>query len=174
MTVSNDQIIKAKNEGLANLETAAVVCDETGAKFYHLCALLEKESGGHNVYGHDAGGALAGFPGTVNKGNYEVFRWLVFVKLQTSNGVGPMQITAKSLLADMEKIGLKPWDAHDNMTYGSQLWIGYYAAARNSGLGVHDAIAKAGAAYNGSTAYGLRLLELMIKWRGIVGSSDYS
>jgi len=34
-----------------------------------MCALLEKESGGRNVYGeHDVGGALSGFPKTVNKG----------------------------------------------------------------------------------------------------------
>lgn len=174
MTVTAEQIAKAKAQGLQNVDIAARVADETGNKFYHVLALLEKESGGKNVYGHDAGGALSGFPGTVNKDNYAVFRWLVFDKGQTSNGVGPCQLTWKGFFTDMENHSLKPWEPYDNITYGAKLWLGYYRAARASGLNRDDAIKKAGTRYNGSTAYGDRLLIIMDKWLGIVGKADYA
>ena len=173
MTVSAEQINKAKAAGLQNVDIAAQVADEVAEIiFYQLCALLEKESGGRNVYGHDAGGALSGFPKPVNQHNYAVFRWLVFDKGQTSNGVGPMQLTYKGFFTDMENDGLKPWDVHDNMLYGGKLWTGYYRAARAAGLNVSEAIVKAGTRYNGSAAYGDRLLVIMDKWRDRVGISD--
>lgn len=174
MTVSSDQIAKAKAAGLQNVDVAAQVANETGNKWYHVCALLEKESMGRNVYGHDAGGALSGFPGTVNRDNYAVFKWMVFSKGWPSNGIGPFQITYKPFFADMENHGLKPWEPYDNITYGAKLWLGYYRAARDSGLNRDDAIKKAGTRYNGSTAYGDRLLVIMDKWLGIVGKADYA
>lgn len=180
MTVSASQIEKAENEDtpywgyMQNLDTAAVVADEIGVKFYHLCALFEKESGGRNIYGHDKGGALSGFPNEVNQGNYEVFRWLVFTKGQTSNGVGPMQLTFKGFFTDMEVKHLKPWDVHDSVTYGADLWLSYYRIYRNNDLSRDDAIVQAGRKYNGSLAYGERLLILMDKWFGIVGKDDYA
>jgi hypothetical protein len=174
MTVSDEQIAAAKTTGLQNVENAALVANETGNKFYHLCALLEKESNGRNVYGHDSGGALSGFPKSVNKGNFEVFEWLVFTKGQTSNGVGPMQLTYKGFFTDMKQQGFNPWDPYDNIFYGAELWLSYYRAARDSGLNRDDAIRKAGTRYNGSTAYGDRLLVIMDKWFDIVGNDDYT
>lgn len=173
MTVTADQIAKAKAKGLQNVDVAARVANETGNKFYHLCALLEKESNGRNVYGHDAGGALSGYPKSVNIDNFAVFEWLVFTKGQTSNGVGPMQLTYKPFLTDMKSKGKKPWDPYDNITYGAKLWLSYYRAARDSGLERDAAIKKAGTRYNGSTTYGDRLLVIMDKWFDIVGNADY-
>lgn len=174
MTVTDEQIAKAKAAGLKNADIAARVADETGNKFYHICALLEKESMGRNVYGHDAGGALSGFPEEVNLYNFDVFEWLVFKKGQTSNGVGPMQLTFKGFFTDMKKQGLKPYDVHDNMLYGARLWLSYYRSARDAGYSRDNAIKKAGTKYNGSTAYGVALLLLMDKWVGIVGNDDYA
>lgn len=173
MTVTADQIAKAKAAGLKNVDIAARVADETGNKFYHLCALLEKESMGRNVYGHDAGGALSGFPEEVNLYNFDVFLWLVFKKGQTSNGVGPMQLTFKGFFTDMKAKGLKPYDVHDNMLYGARLWLGYYRQYRVQGYDRDDSIKKAGTRYNGSAAYGDRLLVIMDKWFKIVGNDDY-
>ena len=173
MTVSAEQISKAKAAGLQNVDIAAKVADEVpDIIFYQLCALLEKESMGRNVYGHDSGGALSGFPKTVNQHNYAVFRWLVFDKGQTSNGVGPMQLTYKGFFTDMEGEGLKPWDIHDNILYGGKLWTGYYRSYRDDGLSVSEAIKKAGTRYNGASAYGDRLLVIMDKWRDRVGITD--
>lgn len=174
MTVSSDQIAKAKAQGLKNVDAAAVAADETGNKFYHLCALLEKENNGRNSYGHDDGGALNGFPKDVNQGNYEVFRWLVFTKGQTSNGVGPMQLTFKGFFTDMELRGLKPWNVDDNITYGADLWLRYYRLNRNNGYSRDDSILRAGRAYNPRAGYAEKLLEIMNKWLGIVGNSDYA
>lgn len=174
MTVTAEQIQKAKATELQNVDNAARVADETGNKFYHLCALLEKESMGRNVYGHDSDGALSGFPKPVNKGNFEVFYWLVFTKGQTSNGVGPMQLTFKGFFTDMIKRGMMPYAAYDNITYGAKLWLSYYRAARDSGLDRDAAIKKAGTRYNGSTTYGERLLVIMDKWFDIVGNDDYA
>jgi hypothetical protein len=174
VTVSSDQIQKAKAEGLENVESAARVADETGNKFYHLCALLEKESGGRNVYGHDVGGALSGFPEPVNEYNYAVFRWLVFTKAQPSNGIGPMQLTFKGFFADMERQGLRPWNPYENIYYGAKLWLGYYRVQRAAGFSRDDSIRRAGKQYNGSATYGDRLLVIMDKWIDIVGNSDYA
>lgn len=174
MTVTADQIAKAKAQGLANVDIAARVANETGNKFYHVLALLEKESDGHNVYGHDVGGTLNGFPHAVTKENYAVFYWLVVTRGGRSNGVGPMQLTFKGFHTDMINKGLKPWDPYDNITYGTQLWLGYYKAARASGLSRDDAIKRAGTRYNGAAAYGDRLLVIMDKWLAIVGNDDYT
>jgi hypothetical protein len=113
---------------------------------------------GKNVYGHDVGGALSGFPGTVNRGNWEVFRWMVITQGLPSNGVGPAQITARSLLLDMEKRGLRPWVVEDNMRYGLELLWGYYQARRQSWV-------KAGTAYNGAVSYGQDLSKKVSAWR---------
>src|SRR5215216_1816355 len=148
MTVQSTQIAIA-SDYLENVDIAAQVCDETGTPFYILRALLEKESGGKNIYGHDAGGALSGYPKPVTRDNYEVFRWLVFTKGQTSNGVGPMQLTFKGFFTDMENKGLKPWDVHDNMTYGATLFMDYYRQYKVQGYGTRESIRRAGIRYNG-------------------------
>lgn len=175
MTVSPDQIAKAA--GLKNADIAARVCDEVGTKYYHLCALLEKESGGKNVYGHDVGGTLSGFDLPVNKDNYAVFYWLVITKGGKSNGVGPMQLTYKGFLTDMAANKLKAYDPYDNITYGAKLWLDYYRTARSQTYDRVAAIIRAGTKYNtgsyGTNAYGVRLLGLMNKWVGIVGTEDY-
>jgi len=173
VTVTSSQISKAKQQGLRNVDTAARVCNETKTPFFILCALLEKESGGRNVYGHDQGGALSGFERPVNQGNWEVFRWLVFDKGKTSNGVGPMQLTFKGFFTDMEKEDLKPWDVHDNMTYGARVFMGHYRAAKDAGHGTRESIKRAGVQYNGATAYGDSLLKIAIKWADLVGHVDH-
>lgn len=133
--------IAIASKHLANAGVAAVACREANLPFFVACALLEKESGGHNVYGHDKGGALAGFPFDVSEDNYLVFEWLVFTKGQTSNGVGPCQITYKGYFREMEEQGLEPWNVHDNMLFGFRLLKANYAR--------HSSWATAGAIYNG-------------------------
>jgi len=150
-------------KSLQNADIAAIACREAGLPFFAACALLEKESGGKNVYGHDKGGALAGFPGVVNAGNFEVFRWLVFDKGQTSNGVGPCQITFKGFFVDMESQGLKPWSPHDNMLYGFRLLKRHYDAG--------GSWVAAGTAYNGARSYGVDLDRKVTEWKKRLGIS---
>jgi hypothetical protein len=134
MTVTQRQkdILKAK--GLNFIDEIAKAADEGDIHLYILVAMLEKETGTvRNVYGNDRGGALAGFRKAVNEGNFEVFHWMVFEKGQTSNGVGPSQLTYKGYFPDMKKRGLLPWVVADNIRYGGELIYGYYRKARNDG-----------------------------------------
>jgi hypothetical protein len=167
--VTEERIQIAKEFGLHNVEPAALACRnaEPRLPFWAACALLQKESGGRNVYGRDVGGALSGFPHPVSRGNWEVFRWLVFDKGHVPNGVGPCQITyAGPLLGgkrdggyfrQMEERHLRPWVPLDNMLFGFGL-----LAAHQERLG---SWARAGRAYNGSSAYGADLVEKINQWR---------
>ena len=156
--VTPERIEIAKAYGLTNVETIATVCRKVGIPFFAACALFEKESGGRNVFGHDAGGALSGYPGPVNKHTYAVFRWLVFEKGQTSNGVGPSQITYKGFFENMEEDGLKPWKVEDNMYFGLSLLWGYYLFGRRDWV-------YAGKRYNGAESYGIDLANKVYDWR---------
>lgn len=160
--------IEIASKHLANADVAAIACRKAGLPFFVACALLEKESGGRNVYGHDEGGALSGFPHPVNAGNYQVFEWLVFDRGQASNGVGPCQITYKGFLSQMEEEGLKPWSPHDNMLFGFRLLKGYFDK--------HSSWATAGAIFNGgpspnskALAYGRDLKRRVDVWHDRLG-----
>ena len=141
---------------LENADVAAVACREAGLPYFAACALLEKESGGRNMFGHDKGGALSGYPGEVTADTYAVFRWLVLDQRVTSNGVGPCQITWRGYFRDMEKQGLKPYDVHDNMLYGFRLLKRHHDAT-----GTWEG---AGTRYNGSAAYGDDLAKRVHEW----------
>lgn len=160
--ITPEQVEAAQAAGLVNVQTAAEVAEETGLPFYIMCALLEKETGGDNIYGHDQGGALSGFPGEVNKGNFEVFRWMID-NGRTSNGVGPMQITWPPFFDQMDEQGLDPTDVRDNMLFGAIVFKGYYDTHRKT-LPVREAIRKAGVNYNDSAEYGDSLVEISDDW----------
>lgn len=171
--VTQARIDIAKKFGLVNVDEAAVACRAAGLPFYAACALLEKESGGRNVYGHDKGAVLSGFPDEVSEANYRAFSWEAITRGLPSNGVGPCQITyAGGQRADgsrdggyfrqMIAAGLKPWVPLDNMTFGFGLLLGHYNAHG------HD-WAAAGTAYNGASAYGKDLAAKVAAWRTRLG-----
>lgn len=173
MTVTTEQIAKVQADGFRNVEHIANACNATGCMFYLAVAMIEKESKGRNVYGHDAGGALSGFPKPVNRGNFEVFEWLIFTKKQTSNGVGPTQITYKGYFTQMKDQDLNPWEPAHNIFFGVRLLYSYYQAGRKT-MGRHESIRHAGTKYNGAEAYGDSLLQAALRWKNIVGNVDYS
>jgi hypothetical protein len=175
MTVTQGQIERVRQAGFINVELIADATNRTSGRFYLSVAMIEKETKGRNVYGHDAGGALSGFPREVNQQNFEVFEWLVFTKGQTSNGVGPSQITSKGLLQDMKTMGLKPWDPADNIFFGVKLITSYYRNGRDvQNLDVWEAVRYAGRRYNGASAYGDSLVTIAKKWRELLGNADYA
>ena len=62
--------------GLANADSIVLAAHQTGVPLEIAAALIEKESGGRNIYGHDVGGIFALPPGQdleVTGGNYESF-----------------------------------------------------------------------------------------------------
>lgn len=155
--VTRKRIEIAERFGLKNVDAAAETCRQADLPFWAACALLEKESGGRNIYGHDIGGALSGFPGEVNRGNFEVFHWLVFDQGRTSNGVGPCQITWRAFFREMEDRGLKPWVVRDNMLFGFELLMKLYEQ--------HGSWQAAGGAYNGADDYGQDFVKKCNEWR---------
>lgn len=168
--VTDARKLKAARLGLHNVEEIASASREVGIPFFAACALFDKESKGRNIYGHDKGGALSGFPFEVNRDNYRVFRWLVIDNGHVSNGVGPSQITWAGGFAttarvtrtggyfeQMEHQGLKPWVVEDNMLFGlERLWAHFnrFGSWR-----------LAGQAYNGASAYGVDLEARVAEWR---------
>jgi hypothetical protein len=165
--VSARRIQIAEDFGLVNVDVIAEVCRIAGVSFPVACALYQQESGGRNVYGHDVGGALSGYPHPVNLHNWRVFKWLVIDHGYQSNGVGPSQITyagaAKNgkrdggFFREMEEQGLRPWVVHDNMLFGLQLLKKHYDATGNW--------VDAGERYNGAHQYGLDLAQKIEEWR---------
>lgn len=145
---------------IRNAATAARACREAGLPFYVACALLEKESGGRNIYGHDAGGVFtrpSWLPAKrVTRRNWLVFRHRVIDLGEQSNGIGPCQITSRGLLEEMERQGLKPWVVYDNMLFGFRLLASYHRPG--------DDWVAAGTRYNGSRAYGLDLDRVAGVW----------
>jgi hypothetical protein len=175
MTVTQTQIDRVRQAGFVNVELMGAANNRVSGRFYLTISMFEKETRGRNVYGHDAGGALSGFPREVNEENFRVFEWLVFTKGQDSNGVGPSQITSKGLLTDMKTVGLKPWVPADNIFYGAKLITGYYRNARDiQNLDVWESVRYAGRRYNGASAYGDSLVTIAKKWREILGNADYA
>lgn len=182
MTVQPDQIKMAQNHGLINVEHLAAACDEHDLRFYLGCTILQKETGGKNIYGHDAGGTFTVSGNKeVTEENFREFWSLVAPPPEgqgrRSNGVGPMQITYKPFLADMLAKGLKPWEPADNIDYGIGLIAKTYRAQRNRGRSVLDSFRTAANVYNlghDSTTwhYGIDAVRKAETWKARVGTAD--
>lgn len=156
MAIAPYKVQAARDFGLQNINALVYAAETTRLSFAACCALLEMESNGRNVFGHDAGGALSGYPGTVNKSNYDVFRWMVVDQGMPSNGVGPCQITWWPFFAEMEAKGLKPWRPEDNMLFGFGLMKTYRRG---------NTWEEAGRRYNGSPVYGKRFAAKVKEWQ---------
>jgi hypothetical protein len=160
---------------LRNARAIARACRAEGLAFFHACALVEKESGGKNIYGHDKGGVntVSGSMGVTDK-NFLLF----LVKVMngaTSNGVGPLQITYAGArvgghrdggyFRQMAEAGLRPWVPEENMRFGFRIFVGL--------LKKHNGdVAKAGAEYNGgpnpneqARQYGRTLRDMSLTWK---------
>lgn len=162
--VTQAQVLE--NNGLTNVDAILAAREVTGILLAAAAAMVELESHGRNVYGGDTGGALAGFPGEVNKGNFEVYRWMVFDLGHTPNGVGPTQITSKGLILEMEDQDLRPWNPVDNMHFGFATLAGFHRTT-------HSWV-KAGTRYNGSETYGQRLADGVAKWKALLAGATTS
>ena len=173
MSVTADQIARAKTHGLVNVEHLAAACDRHRFPFYLGCTILQKESGGKNIFGHDRGGAFS-VPGQnieVTEQRYREFRSQIGAG-KTSNGVGPMQITWKGFFPDMESKGLKPWVPADNISYGTGLLAEDYHRARKAGRSIRSAFRSAATQYNGAKVYGVDAVAKSVLWKARVGTAD--
>ncbi len=165
MTVSSSQIVKASTR-LINVQALAVACDRHRLPFYLGCTILEMETAGRNIFGHDRGGALADPDGK----NIEVTeaRFKKFLDLirsgHTSNGVGPMQITFPGFFPQMEQQQLKAWVPADNIMFGVSILAKTWTATQS--------VRKTAKAYNGGDSYAATAVERAKTWRQRVGDTD--
>lgn len=163
--------IATARKHLANVEAAAVACREANLPFFVACALLEKESVGRNVYGHDAG-SINSAPGELEVTDVNFLQFLVKVlNGATPNGVGPCQVTYAGALVgghrdggyfrQMIEQGLRPWVPEENMRFGFALLKRHYDAT--------GSWRDAGSRYNGSPVYGAELEARIAVWKKRLG-----
>lgn len=152
--------------GLHNVDAAIAAAARAGLGLAPAFALIEQESGGKNIYGHDAGGVFSvkGKDIVVTEKNFKEFRKRVTAG-ETSNGCGPVQLTYPGFFVDAEKQGLRLWSPLDNCLYGFRLLAGYRKAygswllagvAYNSGPGT--------AAKGTATSYGRSFARRVKEW----------
>mgnify|MGYP006143641581 CR=1 FL=1 len=154
-------ILIAKQYGIKNAELVAEAATIAKIPFSVACALVSKESyGGENLWGNDEGGVFAELPRemTVTKGAFEVFEYKVVTLKETSNGVGPTQITWRGFFPDAREKGLKLWKPLDNMIYGFGLLHLYRYEQQLTWE-------EAGTRYNGAKSYGEDFVEQNALWR---------
>lgn len=153
----------------------AAACSKLAFPFAFGLAIMQKESGGRNVYGNDTGGALAG-QGEVTEANYQEFRRLVLTELYKSNGVGPMQVTYRGYFPTMEGRGLRPWVPADNILFGVEILHFRYQQGVKAGKPPRDAFWESARAYNagsrGGETYADDAVAKARAWLAIVGNTD--
>ena len=164
--------------GLTNADLIVQAATATGIPLAILAAMVQKESGGQNIYGRDgkdtaSPGVYANdYPLQVTKENFTEFRAAVLAG-QKSNGVGPSQITYPGYWKQYPDYPF--WDVLANLKFGATLLMdlldGDYSDASISSAGAH---------YNGGTnpgskalAYGADLLAQTKIWRArLAGASE--
>lgn len=153
-----------ERHGIRNADTLLSAVDETGVPLHIAAAMIEKESNGLNVYGNDRGGVYSTSdparpnPNVVTRGNYAIFEKRVLAG-ETSNGVGPAQITWPGFIRDARDRGISLWEPRPNMVYGLTLLRDYLAGDYSD-----DSIIRAGTRYNGARAYGIDLAAKAGTW----------
>ena len=170
--------------GLTNADLIVQAATATGIPLAIAAAMIQKESGGKNVYGHD-GSAETG-PGVfstkygpvfiggttyaqgsdipVTQGNFAEFLRRMTAGAK-SNGVGPAQITYAGYFKQAPDYPF--WDALANIRFGLTILADYLDDDFSD-----SSISSAGAHYNGGTtpnaaalAYGADLLTRTTAWR---------
>lgn len=149
-------------EGVQNADAIVRAAVSVGLEVAIAAAIIQKESNGANIYGHDRGGVFSsiglGKPADnrVTEQNFRDFTRRV-ANGETSNGVGPAQITYSGYFPQAEREGLKLWLAEDNIRFGLRLFASHL---RGSGD-----LVEAGRAYNGARQYGVDLANMVGAWR---------
>ena len=178
--------------GLTNADLIVQAATATGIPLAIAAAMIQKESGGKNVYGHD--GSTETGPGVfstkygpvtingvtyaqggdipVTQANFAEFLRRVTAG-EKSNGVGPAQLTYAGYFKQYPTYEF--WDALANIKFGLTIIADYLDGDTSDA-----AISAAGARYNGGTnpgtralAYGADLLTKTNAWRAkLAGASD--
>lgn len=132
-------------------------------------ALAEVESGGRNVFGNDRGGVFSrpGRPDVaVTPARVAELRRRV-ADGETSNGIGPAQITWPPFFDRADAAGLDLADPEDNLTLGLTI-LAEHARGDLSPAGLERAgtLYNAGTLAHGVNDYGRRLARAAAAWEG--------
>ncbi len=153
--------------GLVNVTSLAAAAARIGLPLHIAAAFAEQESGGRNIYGHDAGGVFSqpGVNVPVTKENFTEFFQKVVVQGRTSNGVGPMQITYPGYFPIAAKQNLRLWMPTENFLFGLGILKDYLATNFTD-----TSINKAAQRYNsgsptGAPDYGRSVVRRSTQWR---------
>lgn len=156
---------RAKRKGIVNPIIAYQEAKRAGLEFAVLCAVLMKETaGGHNVFGHDGGGAPCAGWGLVTASKYRQYVAL-FIRARVAQGVGPMQLTYRGFQTLADKAG-GCWKVRPNIRVGAEILA--KDIKHSSGADYNGKIWNALRAYNGSAAYADSVLQGVKYWRSIV------
>ena len=156
--------------GVANATAIVAASNASGLPLGVAVGMIMKETGGSNIYGHDAGGACYGW-GEVTEDNFRNSFLPVVLAGGTSNGVGPTQITYPGYFRQNPDYAW--WDPYWNCLFGFNLLKGHCAGDYS-----HDGLARAGSIYNSGTAtgsystYGTSFADLAAEWTGILAGAD--
>ena len=149
--------------GVQNADAIVRAANDEGLPLGIAVALIMKESGGKNIYGHDRGGVLSA-PGElqVTEDNFKNQFLPAVLGGATSNGVGLTQITYPGYFR--QNPDLAWWDPYTNARFGFNLIKGYL-----NGRYDDAALVAAGSTYNsgsptGNPAYGQTFRDLAVEW----------
>ncbi|MFV1840313.1 hypothetical protein VWY15_18995, partial [Phaeobacter sp. Ax3a-5a] len=166
------EILADNSDGyrLSNSGSIVAASQASGVPLHIAAALMMNESGGLNVYGHDAGGVFSTRDGSVTvegtvysrgsnivvtASNYAIFEDRVLTPEGDlrpgviSNGVGPAQVTFHGFLHDARVKGFDLSDPEQNMTYA----LTYILAPLLGGSYTQNSVTMAATRYNaGPTA----------------------
>lgn len=146
------------NAGFVNVDLMIRAAKEVGLPLYIAAGLLAKESMGKNIYGHDEDG-IFNDRRPVTPENYKEFRRRLAAG-ETSNGVGPTQITSEGFFLQADRQGLDLANPYDNMLFGFQLMSDHL----NNDYS-HASLVRAGTRYNGVPEYGTDFARLAEMYR---------
>lgn len=155
--------------GIQNAQAVVSAAAKVGVPLYIAVAFVQHESGGANVFGHDAGGAYSG-GGTVTKAKYQDFLRMVRSG-HTSNGVGPLQVTYyKYFLPNTAEVA-NLWQPEANIVFGLKIIKGYLAGNySDTNLNRAGQIYNSGRA-NGAPQYGAITVNNCHIWAQRLGTS---
>jgi hypothetical protein len=177
-----------RRQGVHNARAVLRGIERAGIPIAAGLAMVQHESQGQNIYGHDSGGTYSTAGGPVilqgnrysmnsnievTPTNFSIFLIKIIAGAK-SNGVGPAQVTYAGELPDGRSGGyfrqmlerrLMPWDAGHNVEFGC--WL----LAQNWDR-THDWV-RAFGHYNGGTTpnltYGNAVLHRMQRWQELIG-----